>query len=161
MFTDSRPWAMRPPLWEHEITAESMSLTDTPWELWGLLSCTKSYWKVTASGYAYCEPHLGSHKWHSCDDKQIPYSGKLLREKTFANFTVLWLFAKVFSTKYGGVAARASNLWKFCPQKSYFSPICEKFSPSIVSHCVVHQLVLRWSVNFSKSKIVLFVCYSA
>ena len=26
------------------------------------------------------------------------YSGKLLREKTFMNFMVLWLFAKVFST---------------------------------------------------------------
>ena len=44
----------------------------------------------------------------------LPYSGKLLREKTFANFTVLWLFAKVFSAKFGGVAslgaAQVSNL---------------------------------------------------
>ena len=30
-----------------------------------------------------------------------PYSGKLLREKTFANLAVLWLFAKVFSVKFG------------------------------------------------------------
>ena len=30
----------------------------------------------------------------------IPYSGKLSREKTFANFTVLWLFVKVFSVKF-------------------------------------------------------------
>ena len=29
----------------------------------------------------------------------IPYSGQLLREKTFANFAVLWLFAKVFTMK--------------------------------------------------------------
>ena len=35
----------------------------------------------------------------------IPYSGKLSREKTFANFTVLWLFAKVFSVKFGGMAS--------------------------------------------------------
>ena len=34
---------------------------------------------------------------------KIPYSGKLLWEKTFANFAVLWLFAKVFSVKFGGV----------------------------------------------------------
>ena len=31
----------------------------------------------------------------------ISYSGKLLREKTFVNFTVLWLVAKVFSAKFG------------------------------------------------------------
>ena len=35
----------------------------------------------------------------------ILYSGKLLREIIFANFTVLWLFAKVFSTKFGGMAS--------------------------------------------------------
>ena len=29
------------------------------------------------------------------------YSGKLSREKTFANFTALWLFAKAFSAKLG------------------------------------------------------------
>ena len=43
----------------------------------------------------------------------IPYSGKLSREKTFANFAVLWLFMKVFSTKFWGVlsfgAAKTSN----------------------------------------------------
>ena len=32
---------------------------------------------------------------------QILYSGKLSREITFANFTVLWLYAKVFSAKFG------------------------------------------------------------
>ena len=51
----------------------------------------------------------------------IPYSGKLSREKTFANFMVLWLFAKFFSTKSGGVAsfgmAQASNPRKFSPSK--------------------------------------------
>ena len=57
----------------------------------------------------------------------VLYSGKLSREKTFANFTVLWLFAKVFSTKFGGVASfgttKVSNLRKFFP---IFS---QKFSP--------------------------------
>ena len=33
----------------------------------------------------------------------IPYSGKLSREKTFMNFEVLSLFAKVFSVKFGAV----------------------------------------------------------
>ena len=63
----------------------------------------------------------------------VPYSGKLLREKTFANFTVLWLFVKVFSVKFGGMAsvgtAKGSNLPKFSPRKSYFSPICDSFRP--------------------------------
>ena len=36
-------------------------------------------------------------------DIKIPYSGKLSWEKTFANFAVLWLLAKVFSVKFGGV----------------------------------------------------------
>ena len=44
----------------------------------------------------------------------LPYSGKLSREKTFVNFAVLWLFAKVFSAKFGDVlsfgVAKASNL---------------------------------------------------
>ena len=55
----------------------------------------------------------------------VPYCGKLSREKTLANFTVLWLFAKVFSMKFGGLpsfdSAKASNLRKFSPQKLYFS----------------------------------------
>ena len=57
----------------------------------------------------------------------IPYSGKLLREKTFTNFAVLWLF----SAKFGGVPsfgmAKASNPRKFSPCKSYFSPIHKSF----------------------------------
>ena len=51
----------------------------------------------------------------------IPYSGKLLREKSFANFAVLWLYAEVFSVQFGGVAsfgtAKVSNLQKFSLQK--------------------------------------------
>ena len=39
----------------------------------------------------------------------IPYSGKLLREKTFVNFVPLWLFAKVFSAKFGGMASLARH----------------------------------------------------
>ena len=63
----------------------------------------------------------------------ILYSGKLSREKTFANFEVLYLFAKIFSTKLGAwcilAATTASNLRKFSPRKSYFSPIRESFLP--------------------------------
>jgi len=36
----------------------------------------------------------------------VPYSRKLLREKTFE---ALWLFAKVFSTEFGGVVSFGST----------------------------------------------------
>ena len=74
----------------------------------------------------------------------ITYSGKLSRGKSFVNFAVFWLFAKDFSVKFGGVASfgtpQMSNLWKFSPRKSYFSPIRE-FSPSKVPRYTV-QLTL-------------------
>ena len=42
--------------------------------------------------------------------ESILYSRKLLREKTFANFEVLWLFAEVFTfSKFGGVASFGST----------------------------------------------------
>ena len=63
----------------------------------------------------------------------IPYSRKVLRVKTFANFAFLWLFAKVFPVKFGVAAsfsaAQASNSRKFFLRKSYFSPIRESFLP--------------------------------
>ena len=65
--------------------------------------------------------------------RKILYKGKLLREKTFAKFVVLWLFMKVFSAKFGGVAsfpmAKESN------QRNLFFVFLtnsRKFSPSKV-----------------------------
>ena len=55
---------------------------------------------------------------------QIPYSGKLLREKTFANFAVLWLFAKFM--KYRGVVPLARQKWAI-----HESFLCE--------NCIFHQ----------------------
>ena len=37
---------------------------------------------------------------------KIPYRGKLSREKTFTNFTILWLFAKVFFREIWGHGIR-------------------------------------------------------
>ena len=58
------------------------------------------------------------------EQEYILYSRKLSREKTFTNFTALWLFAKVFTIKFGAIAsfgtAKASNMQKFSPRKSYF-----------------------------------------
>ena len=53
-----------------------------------------------------------------CPVMLLPYSGILSREKTFVNFVVLWLFAKVFSAKFGGVASFCAAICEgFLPQK--------------------------------------------
>ena len=61
-------------------------------------------------------------------------STKLLREKTFTNFTVLWLYAKVFSTKFWDVpsfgAAKASNPWKL-----------------LLKYCISHKLAKVFSLE--------------
>ena len=46
---------------------------------------------------------LGSHNSSKkvFNEYLLLYSGKLSREQTFTNFIVLWLFAKVFFTKFG------------------------------------------------------------
>ena len=60
--------------------------------------------EVAHSPYSRCSERGKSF------NSEILYSGKISREKTLA---VLWLFAKVFSTKFGSVAsfgaAKASN----------------------------------------------------
>ena len=64
-----------------------------------------------------------------CIPQILPYSGKLSREKTFVNFAVFWLSAKVFSTKLGGMVsfgtAKVSNPRKF---SLYFHQFAKVFS---------------------------------
>ena len=48
----------------------------------------------------------------------IQYSRKLLREKTFVNFTVLWLFVKGFYAKLGGMHPLAWQKGAIC--ESFF-----------------------------------------
>ena len=80
-----------------------------------------------------CTLDISHSQTHQTNLTQVPYSGKLSREKTFTNFTVLWLFVKVFSVKFGGVVsfdtARAAKPQKFSPPKSYFSPNRKSFLP--------------------------------
>ena len=59
----------------------------------------------------------------------ILYSGKLSREKTFANFEVLWLFVKVFSMQFGGLASFGGTSEQFMKifSANFYLPICESF----------------------------------
>ena len=62
-------------------------------------------------------------------------TGNFEEEKTFTSFDVLWLFTRVFSTKFGSVASfgtgTANNPHNLFWQKSFFFPInSQKFSPA-------------------------------
>ena len=64
----------------------------------------------------------------------LPCSGKLSREKTFANFAVLWLFTKVFFSPRNlghGVLrqGKSEQSAKVFSTKIVFSPIRESFLP--------------------------------
>ena len=81
----------------------------------------------------------------------VPYSIKLLREKTLANFAILWLFVKVFSVKFGGVvffgAAKVSNPRKFSLRKIVFSPIRESFlSQKFMLFSTITSILVYYSI---------------
>ena len=65
------------------------------------------------------------------------YSGKVSRENTFANFEVLWLFAKVFYAKFGDVASFGAKVFSV---KIVFTINSRKFSSSKVSRYTVSEL---------------------
>ena len=75
---------------------------------------------------------LTSHSVSVNEHHSVPYSGKLLRQKMFSNSKVLCLFAKVFSTKFGGMVsfgvARVSNSWKFLRENHIFHQFVKVFS---------------------------------
>ena len=85
---------------------------------------------------------------------EVPYSGKLSREKTFADFAVLWLFAKVFSVKFGGMAsfgaAKANNPRKFSPWKSYFHQSAKVFRYT-VSMVPPFPEGINWSLHLIRT----------
>ena len=59
----------------------------------------------------------------------ILYSRKLSRGKTFVNFEVLWLFAKVFSVQFGGMASFGGTSEQSVKifSANFYLPICESF----------------------------------
>ena len=64
---------------------------------------------------------------------KLPYSGKLLREKTFANFAVLWQYTKVFFRKIWGHGI----LWqKQAIHKSFLR-----------ENCIFHQFAKVFSLE--------------
>ena len=95
----------------------------------------------------------------------LPYSGKLSREKTFANFTVLWLFAKVFFAKFGGVASLAWHKWAvFSLRYLLLSTWCYMTScprASLMFTCWNNQHCRQQKPgNRAKSRKMWFVCCS-
>ena len=60
------------------------------------------------------------------------YSGKLLREKPFANFAVLWLSAKVFAAKVLGLGAfqcsKSEQSASFLRENRIFNQLAKVFS---------------------------------
>ena len=91
--------------------------------------------------------------------RKIPYNRKFLREKTFANFLVLWLFTKVFSTKFGGVAsfamAKASNPRKFFCENRIFHQFAKVFSlESFPLYSILHSLPAE-----RKELVAILECY--
>ena len=92
----------------------------------GVCALRGSYYSIRPAPLKYVVYLLYDDKYLSVacrPEMMYTYSGKLSREKTFMNFAVLWLFTKVFSVKFGGMASigtpKASNSRKFSPQKSY------------------------------------------
>ena len=77
--------------------------------------------------HMYNMPHPECKNWGN----SILYSGKLLREKTFANFAVLWLFTKVFSVKFGVVVSFVRHKQAGC--ESFFSTKIVFFTNSVFS----------------------------
>ena len=76
----------------------------------------------------------------------VPYSGKISREKTFANFTVFMLYTKVSPRNLGrGVLWRCKSdqSTKVFSAKIVISPIHEKFFPSKVSRYTVYACKLQ------------------
>ena len=63
------------------------------------------------------------------------YSGKLLREKTFADLVVLWLFLKVFSTE---------NLGTWCPLVQQKRAIRKSF---LRENRIFHQFTKDFSLE--------------
>ena len=81
----------------------------------------------------------------------IPYSGKLSREKTFVNFVVLWLYAKVFSVKFEAwhpLALQKRAIRESILRENRIFTNSQKFSPSKVSrYMIVPHLLERWLYN--------------
>ena len=78
-------------------------------------------------------------------------------EKTFVSLTVLWLLAKLFSAKFGGMVsfdtAQVRNLRKFSLQKNLmvFFTNSWKFSPLKVFHymvCYNYMVCINWGSSY-------------
>ena len=82
----------------------------------------------------------------------VPYSGKLSKEKTFANFAVLWLYAKVFFVKFGAwrpLAWQKRAIRKSFVRENRLFTNSRKFSPSKVYRYTVYHLCAQCTKAFT------------
>ena len=87
-------------------------------------------------------------------DLNVSYNRKHSREKTFANFEILWLFAKVFFMKFGGVASiggTSEQFTKVFSTKIVFSTNSWKFYSSKVLHYMVWLWMYCWVLSICLS----------
>ena len=76
---------------------------------------SRNSWDVAAKTFPWSLRSAFLSGYHTAaifcipSQQKVPYSGTLSREKTFADFAVLWLFAKILSAKFGGVSILARH----------------------------------------------------
>ena len=114
-------------IWWSTPVAKTLGILEKKWLIWAWKK--KDYQKLLA---------------YMCMCR-ILYSGRLSREKTFTNFTVLWLYAKVFSAKFWAWHPLARQKWAI--RRSFLCEIVfftnsRKFSPSKVPRYTVFKLAL-------------------
>ena len=105
------------------------------------------YWRTTTNllYVAMLDTKLDINNAAECRNEYVLYSGKLSREK-FCNYWVLWLFAKVFSVKFGGMAfigGGSEQSTKVFSTKMYFPLVCESL---LLRKFPAIHLVWKWVI---------------
>ena len=85
------------------------------------------------------------------------YSGKLSRQKNFLDFEVLWLFMKVFSTKFGGMTSFGGTIGGTSKQSTNVLSSLQKFSPAKVSCYMVYCILASAFAQYTKEPLPHFL----
>ena len=99
-----------------------------------------------------CQVCCKSHARYSwlLDVSQPPWQQKTFKGENFCKFEVLWLFAKVFSVKFGGVASfcgTSKQSAKVFSAKIFFPPIHESLLLRKFP-AIQYSITSNWSFHF-------------